>query len=165
MADVQPAASRKKIRLERSYEAPVDSVWELWTTRAGLESWWGPAGFSTEVTAIDLRVGGRIVLLMSAVDPAVRKFVEDQGTPVTTESVFSIHELIPGRRLVLTNTVDFIPGVPEYEVGITVEMNATDTGTSLVVTIDRMHDDHWTEMALKGWDSQLENLARAITGA
>lgn len=162
MPETQPAANQKTIRLERFYDAPVDSVWELWTTKAGFESWWGPAGFSTEVTAIDVRVGGRIVYRMSAVDPAVRKFVEDQGTPVTTESVLSIRELVPGRRLVFTNVVDFLPGIPEYELGIAVEMSAAAAGTHLVVTLDRMHDQHWTELAVKGWESQLENLARVV---
>jgi hypothetical protein len=30
------------------------------------------------------------------------------------------------------------------------------------VTLDAMHDQHWTEMAVKGWEGQLENLARVV---
>jgi uncharacterized protein YndB with AHSA1/START domain len=33
--------SRRRIALERTFVAPVEDVWELWTTKAGLESWWG----------------------------------------------------------------------------------------------------------------------------
>ena len=162
MAEVTPEAARRTFRLERFYDAPVETVWELWTTKAGIESWWGPAGFSTEVTAIDVRPGGRIVYVMSASEPEMKEFVERQGTPQATEQVLAIHEAALHHRLVTTNVVDFIPGVPAYEVGMAVEMEATATGTRLVVTLDAMHDQHWTELAAKGWESQLENLARVV---
>jgi hypothetical protein len=58
--------------------------------------------------------------------------------------------------------VDFIPGVPAYEVGMTVGLGATATGTRLVVTLDAMDDQDWTEMAARGWEGQLENLARVL---
>src|SRR5712691_3158803 len=32
--------SRPKIRLERTFEVSAKEVWELWTTKEGLESWW-----------------------------------------------------------------------------------------------------------------------------
>ncbi len=165
MAEITPAAARRTIRLERFYNAPVETLWELWTTKAGIESWWGPAGFSTEVTAIDVRPGGRIVYVMSASDPGTKEFLERQGQALVTEQVLTIHEAAPHRRLVTTSVVDFIPGVPAYEVGMAVDMEATASGTRLVVTLDAMHDQHWTEMATKGWESQLENLARVLAEA
>jgi uncharacterized protein YndB with AHSA1/START domain len=160
MAEITPETARRTITLERFYDAPVETVWELWTTKAGIESWWGPAGFSTEVTAIDVRPGGRIAYVMSASAPETREFLERQGMPLATEQVLTIHEVTAHRRLVTTNVVDFVPGVPAYEVGMAVEMEATASGTRLVVTLDAMHDQHWTEMAVKGWEAQLEKLAR-----
>ena len=35
--------------LERTYEATAQELWELWTTKEGFESWWGPEGFRVEV--------------------------------------------------------------------------------------------------------------------
>jgi uncharacterized protein YndB with AHSA1/START domain len=162
MAEITPAAARRTMRFERFYDASVETVWELWTTKAGIESWWGPPGFSTEVTAIDVRPGGRIVYVMSASEPEMKEFLERQGQALATEQVLTIREAAPPRRLVTTNVVDFIPGVPAYEVGMTVDLEATATGTRLVVTLDAMHDQHWTEMASKGWEGQLENLARVV---
>ena len=49
------------IRLERRYEAAVEDLWFLWTTKEGFESWWGPEGFRVEVHKLDLRVGGDLV--------------------------------------------------------------------------------------------------------
>ena len=162
MAEVTPQEARRTITLERIYDAPVDTVWELWTTKAGLESWWGPAGFTTVVTAIDVRPGGRIVYVMSATVPETKQYLERQGMPLATEQVLTIHEVARLRRLVTTNVVDFVPGVPAYEVGMSVEMDATGSRTRLIVTLDAMHDQHWTNLAVQGWEGQLENLARVI---
>ena len=30
--------------LERVYRADVQDVWDLWTTKDGIESWWGSGG-------------------------------------------------------------------------------------------------------------------------
>ena len=48
-------ASDRKVVIERTYRATVEELWELWTTKEGLESWWGPAGFRTDVHAIEAR--------------------------------------------------------------------------------------------------------------
>ena len=34
-----------KTVIERLYRARVEELWELWTTKEGFESWWGPEGF------------------------------------------------------------------------------------------------------------------------
>ena len=31
-----------RITIERTYRASVEDVWDLWTTKEGIESWWGP---------------------------------------------------------------------------------------------------------------------------
>src|SRR3954451_16785367 len=56
-------------RLERSYDAPPETIWELWTTAAGIEQWWAPDGFTTEVRELDLRPGGTLVHAMTASAP------------------------------------------------------------------------------------------------
>jgi uncharacterized protein YndB with AHSA1/START domain len=42
-------ARRKRITLERVYHTDVQDVWDLWTTKDGIESWWGPGGFAVTV--------------------------------------------------------------------------------------------------------------------
>jgi uncharacterized protein YndB with AHSA1/START domain len=49
-----------KVVIERTYLARVEELWELWTTRQGFESWWGPEGFVTQVSALEARVGGSL---------------------------------------------------------------------------------------------------------
>lgn len=47
----------KPIRLERTYNASADEVWDLWTTSGGIESWWAPDGFDVKVIKLDLKPG------------------------------------------------------------------------------------------------------------
>ena len=61
--------SQKRIILERSFAATLDEVWELWTTKEGIESWWGPDGYRVAVRKLELRAGGVLEYDMIAVAP------------------------------------------------------------------------------------------------
>src|SRR5262249_15644698 len=64
-----PAGRRERVTIERTYAASIDDVWEMWTTKDGIESWWGPEGFAVIVRAIDLRPGGALDYTMRATEP------------------------------------------------------------------------------------------------
>jgi uncharacterized protein YndB with AHSA1/START domain len=51
-------APQAKVIIERTYRVRIEDLWELWTTKAGFESWWGPEGFRVEVHALEARGGG-----------------------------------------------------------------------------------------------------------
>jgi len=63
------AANRPKIVIERTYRAAVEELWELWTTKEGFESWWGPEGFRAKVHAIEARGNGKLHYDMIADTP------------------------------------------------------------------------------------------------
>jgi uncharacterized protein YndB with AHSA1/START domain len=54
--------------LRRHYAASPERMWRLWTTAAGITSWWAPEGFSTLVDVIDLRPGGVPVWVAASFD-------------------------------------------------------------------------------------------------
>ena len=66
MTASQLSSERTTFSIRRSFAAPIEEVWALWTTREGIESWWGPEGFEVEVTEMDLRPGGELSYLMTA---------------------------------------------------------------------------------------------------
>ena len=85
--------------IERKVDAPSAVVWDLWTTAEGIERWWAPDGFSTDVRKLDLRVGGELVHAMTAVDPAQVEFLESHGLPLTTAATKTFTEIDPPTRL------------------------------------------------------------------
>ena len=157
----QPAP-RRRVTLERTFQASLEDVWELWTTPEGIESWWGPDGFMVKVHALDLRVGGVVDYAMIATGAEQIEFVAKAGMPTTTKHRITFTEVTPQRRLAFTQAADFIPGVKPYPVDTLVELHASAQGVRLVLTFDAMHDDHWTRMATMGWESELGKLARAL---
>src|SRR5262245_34782288 len=52
------SAARPKVVIERTYRARARELWELWTTKVGFESWWGPEGFRVNVRTLDPHLGG-----------------------------------------------------------------------------------------------------------
>jgi uncharacterized protein YndB with AHSA1/START domain len=159
-SQTQPA--RRRVSIERTVNAAIEDVWELWTTKEGIESWWGPDGFAVKVRRLDFRVDGQLLYAMTATAPEQIEFLKKAGMPLTTESLVTYMEVEPLKRLTFTQLADFIPGVTPYEVATTVEFGASLQGVRMVLTLDAMHDAHWTELAVTGWESELDKLAKVL---
>jgi uncharacterized protein YndB with AHSA1/START domain len=71
-------AKDREILLSRTLDAPVELVWEAWTTPNHIASWWGPDGFTNTITIMDVTPGGRWDLIMHGPD----------GTDYRNTSVF-----------------------------------------------------------------------------
>jgi uncharacterized protein YndB with AHSA1/START domain len=161
-AKTEPAGPRARIVMERTFDASIAEVWALWTTKDGFEAWWGPEGFGVDVHAIDLRPGGEMRYAMKAVAPEQVAAMRQMGMPLVTEVRLTYTEIVPHRRLAYVHRADFIPGVAPYDVATSVELHEGPGGVRMVITSDAMHDAHWTDMARRGWESQLGKAPRAL---
>lgn len=75
----------KEFDFERTYRAPLDTVWRAWTDPEMLRQWWGPEKTFVPECEIDPRVGGRIYVVMEAGE-AMGKY---QGTRWPMSGVFT----------------------------------------------------------------------------
>lgn len=152
------ARNESKIIIERTYRATIAEVWDLWTTKEGFESWWGPQGFRADVHEIDAREGGMLRYDMVACTPEMIEGMKRMGQPTSHATRSHFSEVKPQSRLVLTNVIDFIPGVASYENKIVVDFSTIGDRVRMVVTLERMHSDQFTEMQKEGFTSQLTKL-------
>jgi uncharacterized protein YndB with AHSA1/START domain len=150
--------ARAQFSIHRTYSASIDEAWALWTTKSGIESWWGPEGFEVAVTSLDLRAGGELVYRMTAIAPEQVAFMKRSSMPLTTECRVAYVEVSPPSRLIYKTSTDFLPGIEPYEVATVVELIPTPDGVQMTITFDAMHDDVWTERARAGHESQLRKL-------
>jgi uncharacterized protein YndB with AHSA1/START domain len=164
MKKATAADAKQKITFERSYRARVEDVWDLWTTKAGLESWWGPEGFTTTVRKLDLRPGGKFEYAMTAVDPEQIEGLKAMNMPLTTVAHGEYVEVTPRTRLAYWTMADFIPGVVPYRVAAFVEIHPMAQGVRMVVTEDAMHDVQWTQLSAMGMKSSLDKFAKVLEG-
>ena len=159
-SQTQPA--RRKVTIERTFDAAIEQVWELWTTKDGIESWWGPDGFEVRVRKLDLRPGGELLYDMTAIAPDQIEFMKKTGMPLTTPSFVTYTEVVPRKRIAFTQLADFIPNVTPYKVAMAVAFDTSPQGVRMVLTLDAMHDEYWTKMAVMGWENELNKLAKLL---
>ena len=162
MTNAPEPASQGLTRLERTYNASPETIWDLWTTEAGIESWWAPDGFTTKVRQLELRPGGLLVYAMTAMAPEQVEFMKNAGLPLTNESRKTFTDVVVPTRITYSSLADFIPGVEPYEFLTVVDLEPTDSGVTVVMTVDAMHDQVWTQRLLAGRANELENLAAVV---
>jgi len=51
--------SKRTLSIKKTFEAPIDLVWEAWTEPEHLAHWWGPKGMSITIVEHNFKVGGR----------------------------------------------------------------------------------------------------------
>jgi uncharacterized protein YndB with AHSA1/START domain len=150
--------ARPKTVVERTYQARVEELWDLWTTKEGFESWWGPEGFRVEVHTLEAQEGGKLHYEMIADTPGMVEVMKQMGRPPSHETRARFTEFRPHSRLALTHVIDFLPGVKPYESSIAVDFLPLGERVRMVVALDPMHDEEFTKMSAMGFTSQLTKL-------
>jgi uncharacterized protein YndB with AHSA1/START domain len=56
--------------LERSFDAPVDLIWRMWTDPEHFKEWYGPQGALIPVAKMDVRAGGKRLVCMEMQTPS-----------------------------------------------------------------------------------------------
>lgn len=86
----------KDVRIERTFDAPIDLVWAMWTEAEHFANWYGPMGARIPKAEMDLSIGGRRVIAME---------METPGGPMQMHFVGEYREIDPKTRLVYTESV------------------------------------------------------------
>jgi uncharacterized protein YndB with AHSA1/START domain len=149
-------------RLERTYDAPAELIWELWTTPAGLGEWFAPDGFESRVSELELRPGGQLRFTMTATAPEQVAFMRDTGVQLSVELRKTFTEVAPSARLAYQSLIDFIPGQEPYEHLTVVDIEPSGDRTKVVMTIDPLHDETWTQGYRAHRGNELDNLEAAL---
>lgn len=70
----------KEIFSSRTFNAPRDLVWEVWTNPNHTALWWGPKGFTNTIYEMDVKVGGIFKFMMHSPDgidfPNIISYIE-----------------------------------------------------------------------------------------
>ena len=85
----------KELTLKRTFDAPRELVFKAWTDPVLISKWWGPTYFTTPISEVEARKGGKLYIVMHG--PKDSDF--DLDLPM--KGVFQ--EFDPPRRLVFTN--------------------------------------------------------------
>jgi uncharacterized protein YndB with AHSA1/START domain len=63
------SGSQDAVVIERSFDAPVALIWQMWTDPEHFKAWYGPDGATIPVAKMDVRVGGNRLVCMEMQSP------------------------------------------------------------------------------------------------
>ena len=61
--------SQDAVVIERTLDAPVDLIWQMWTKPEHFQAWYGPTGAKVPVANLDVQVGGTRLVCMEMETP------------------------------------------------------------------------------------------------
>jgi uncharacterized protein YndB with AHSA1/START domain len=146
--------------IERSFDAPVELVWLMWTDPDHFKAWYGPDGATIPVAKMDVRVGGTRLVCME---------VQSPGGPVQMWFTGEFREVIENERLVYTEAmadedgnVSSPPGTPPSHpmtTEVRVELENVGGHTRMVMTHAGIPGD---SAGAAGWAMALDKLAARL---
>ncbi len=148
-------ASDIELRFERHFAASPRRVFQALTDPGELVRWWGPEGYSVPECELDVRPGGAWRTCMRS----------PEGTDHCVGGVY--REVVPPARLVYTwawessGSEDSADSTP-VETLVTIELEASDGGTDLVLTHRGFASDEARDHHQGGWVSCFDCLAQFL---
>lgn len=139
------------LRIERVFAAPIARTFDAWTSVEVLRRWWpAGAGWGTPVAEVDVRVGGRLRLVMR--DP--------DGDLAGGEGRYVV--LDRPHRLAFTWRWDTAAlGTAEQLVDVTFHDNGD--GTTTVVLVNTGLSEAEEQSHREGWDASFDNLDAVLS--
>lgn len=58
----------RELRISRTFKAPIELMWEVWTKPEHIANWWGPTGFTNTIHEMDFKPGGEWKFIMHGPD-------------------------------------------------------------------------------------------------
>ncbi|TGN19153.1 SRPBCC family protein [Leptospira idonii] len=145
------------VTVSRTFQAPSDRVWFVWTDTESMKQWWSPKDFTAPVIQNDFKVGGKFLLSMKSPDG---EMFWNSGT---------YKEIIPGKKIVsvmsfsdesgkiIPGSEVKVPGDWPDEIQATVEFQEVEGKTS--VSIEEVGIPLIMKlMAKMGWEQQFDKL-------
>jgi uncharacterized protein YndB with AHSA1/START domain len=155
-------SSTDAVVIERSFDAPVEFIWQMWTVPEHFQAWYGPKGADIPVAKIDLRVGGTRLICM---------LVQSPNGPMQMWFTGEHREVIENKRLVYTEAMcdengkissPREMGMPEGHPVITevrVDFESIEGGTKMVMTHVGIPAE---SPGAAGWTMALDKLATYV---
>lgn len=148
-------ADSTTVRLERTFDAPAEDVFDAWTNPEVLKRWWAvTAAGRTPVADVDLRVGGAYRLSME--DP-------DAGTVHTVRGEYS--EVHRPERLVYSWCWEEAEGRTGHVSTVTVEFLGDGERTTVVLEHSGLESPESRERHRHGWEACTGMLGTRIFAA
>lgn len=148
--------------IERTLNAPVETVWKMWTEAEMFQKWYGPKGASIPVANMDVTVGGKRHICMQMMTP---------NGEMKMWMVGEYKEISPINRLVYTESMSDEAGnvIPASAMGMP---EGSPDSTDVIVELWRIEEGTLMKMTHVGvpagspgeggWQMALDKMAELV---
>jgi uncharacterized protein YndB with AHSA1/START domain len=155
-------AETKDVQIERTFEAPLDLIWSMWTEADHFANWYGPMGATISKAEMDVQVGGSRHIAMA---------METPNGPMQMYFVGEYREIDPKTRLVYTEGMADEDGNPlraeqmgmpagtPMETSVIVELEDLGGSTKMVMTHVGVPAD---SPGGQGWNMAIEKMETRV---
>ena len=156
----------KSVVIERTFEAPIETVWAMWTDADHFAAWYGPMGARIPVAKMDVAVGGsrHICMEMDTPNGAMQMWfvgeyreVSPHGRLVYTESMSDADGSV--KSAADMGMPEGMPTTTEIIVELSDAGDSTGPSTRMVMTHVGVPAD---SPGAQGWNMALDKLAARI---
>ena len=138
------------LRIERTFAASAEDVFDAWTSPDVMRRWFHPApDWATPEAEVDLRVGGKVRVVMRRPD----------GTQAGAHGGYTLIDR--PHRLVMTWTFD---DDPSNEQLIELSFSEAEGSTTVLMVNSSISTDERRDSQDEGWRGCLDELERVLAG-
>ncbi|GAA3629148.1 SRPBCC family protein [Flavivirga jejuensis] len=143
-------ASNRTVTIKRTFNAPIELVWEAWTQPEHIIKWWGHVKMNVKVIQHNFKVGGTWKYTMEMPD----------GNEFITEGVYS--EIVEFEKII--SSADFKPMTEGVEIQAFFEKNGDQTNFTFNIVHDTEEYCKQQEKMgiLNGWGSVFDRLVEHL---
>jgi uncharacterized protein YndB with AHSA1/START domain len=152
---------KKELTLERTYDAPIELVWKMWTDPKLVAQWWGPRGVTNTTNSWEARPGGKIDLVMLAGEELGP--MAGQKWPMTGE--FKVVEQ-PAKLVFTGNAILNGKEVLQHLATVTFEEAGDKTKMTVHIVVTKATPEAAGPLSgmEMGWNMQLDKLGEFLKG-
>ncbi|MBI5228131.1 SRPBCC domain-containing protein [Candidatus Micrarchaeota archaeon] len=150
--------------INRTFNAPVEKVWNAWADPVELRKWWGPKAFTSPFCKTEFHVGGKYLWCMRAPD----------GKDYWSTGIYK--EIVSMKKIVYTDSFADAKGnrVPASSYGIegefpeeltvTVTFEEVNGKTKMTLKHAGMPAGEMSKMANAGWNESFDKMVESLKG-
>ncbi len=144
-------ASPSKLVLRRTFKAPAQKVFDLWTSADGMRQFFFPGDVKVTKLDVDFRVGGKYSIT----------FVKSDGEVLTVFGEY--REISAPSRFVCTWTWEEDAPDEMVETLLSLDFKGRGNETDLVLTHENLRSVESRDGHAEGWGSCLDKLAQVVS--
>lgn len=153
-------AATATVNLRHQYNATPQQVFKAWSDPQALQQWFGPHSHKCKVEKYNFRVDGEWQIRMTPIEEDTDCGGYDKGADSVCAGTFV--EIIGDKKIAMTFAWIENGGDVSGTL-LTVEFNAHDSGTEVILTHERLPNEDSARAHQGGWQGTLECLETYIS--